>query len=116
MAGDSGEPSLGEETQLLTEETRTLAFNGSPKIQNGSAETSGEESEGLSEAYQQMGMGRGLLIVLSLWILIFLQGLFGAAFFTSWKLWNSVIKRVNLSASVKYIDHLNHPVKNCGGS
>ena len=74
MAGDLSR--LGEETPLLREQRREGSENGSEETLTNARGSGDEEIAGEDEdkANQLVGRGRGFLIILSLWGLIFLQG------------------------------------------
>lgn len=63
---------MGEESPLLGEQINIKADDASSKTLTGSG--ADEELLDPNRANQQVGKGRGFLIVLSLWGLIFLQG------------------------------------------
>jgi hypothetical protein len=69
-------PKASEETPLLRDRLGVVdGDDASSGTLTYSRERSGEEEvEILDKANQQVGRGRGLLIILSLWGLIFLQG------------------------------------------
>jgi hypothetical protein len=70
-------PRAGEETPLLREQRRADADGESEETLTDPRTTGDEEraEEDDDKANQQVGRGRGLLIILSLWGLIFLQGM-----------------------------------------
>lgn len=71
----------GEETPLLRDQRRGDSDGASEETltdaRRGVDEERGDEDD--DKANQQVGRGRGLLIILSLWGLIFLQGKFSGA-------------------------------------
>ena len=71
-------PRAGEETPLLREQRSVNGDGGSEETLTDPRRASDEErmDEDDDKANQQVGSGRGLLIILSLWGLIFLQGKF----------------------------------------
>lgn len=76
--GNGAAAAPGEETPLLREQRRYRSDNVSEDTLADPRTTSDEESaeEDADKANQQVGRGRGLLIILSVWGLIFLQGMF----------------------------------------
>jgi hypothetical protein len=73
----AAERGAGEQTPLLREERRDVDQDDGSEETLMDPEVSGSESgdEVVNDtANQQVGRGRGLLIILSLWGLIFLQG------------------------------------------
>ena len=66
----------GEDTPLLEGSTRRGSEDGSEETLTDHHERDREVEEDGDKANQQVGRMRGLLIILSLWGLIFLQGQF----------------------------------------
>ena len=78
VGNGSAEPVAGEETPLLREQGTPDADTGSEATLTDPRRVTDEErvDDDDDKANQQVGRGRGLLIILSLWGLIFLQGKF----------------------------------------
>ncbi len=76
MTEDHGTASggAGEETPLLREQGNIKGDDASSKTLTASQGVDEEELLDPDRANQQVGRGRGILIILSLWGLIFLQG------------------------------------------
>jgi hypothetical protein len=74
-------PRAGEETPLLREQRSVNSDDASEETLTDSRRASDEErADEDDKANQQVGSGRGLLIILSLWGLIFLQGKFSCQY------------------------------------
>jgi hypothetical protein len=69
-------PRAGEETPLLAERTTAGSDAGASSSETLLSDPRGDEEQQVdrNQANQQVGRTRGLLIILSLWGLIFLQG------------------------------------------
>jgi hypothetical protein len=104
-------PGAGERSPLLVQQR---IYDDSSETLSASQGGEEEEESDIHKANQQVGRRRGILIILSLWGLIFLQGKFphpGSRWRSCCELVDELLEL--MVDSCKHVFDHHHPIKNC---